>query len=376
MKRWSIAVLLCALAAASWALATPEVGSIDYAEGKISILRLGKTIADPNIGDPILSGDLVKTSSDGLLIIAMGKASGMSGIITVRARSTLYINLDKVKDQPRTKIDIIAGSIGSKVAKAAGVGGSMSVASSSAVMAVRGTEFEIYISVNMDDSSIDGGQAILVTCAEGSVALGDGRSEIEVPAGKAAEKRPGKALGYLPLGTSTIAEFGQRWVTGEISAFRADAPRALAAYAKRYDDLSVRFAKAYARFKASPIPKKWSDEDRAGTPINPLGERTLSEKKEMAGILLDIRKVLFMFERVYYRADELAALVSGSDMERIQIRRGLSAGDFIRKVQADRADLEAAVARYRYIVGLYAQRSPDGGVFAEDDGFFGSMGGY
>ncbi len=376
MKRWCFAMLLCALAAASWALATPEIGSVDYAEGAVSIVRMGKTLADPNIGDPVLAGDLVKTASDGLLIIAMGRASGMNGTITVRARSTLYIDLDKVKNQPRTKIDVIAGSIGSKVAKIAGSGGTMSIASSSAVMAVRGTEFEIFISINMDDSRPDGGQAVLVTCAEGSVSLGDGSSEIEVPAGKAAEKRPGEALGYLPIGTSSIGEFGQRWMTGEISAFRADAPRALAAYAKRYDELSTRFAKAYARFKASPIPRKWSDEDRAGTAIRPLDARTLREKKEMAGILLEIRKVLFMFERVYYRADQLSAIIDGTELEDIQIRKGLSAGDFIRKVQADRAELEASVARYRYIVALYAQRSPDGEVFAEDDGFFGSSGGF
>jgi len=376
MKRTGIAVLFAASALASWALATPQVGSIDYVEGTVSIGRSGKTISAPNIGDPIFSGDLVKTTSDGLLVIAMGKGSGMSGTITVRARSTLYLNLDKVKDQPRTKIDIITGSIGSKVAKLAGAGGTMSVASSSAVMAVRGTEFEIYISINMDDEKADGGQAVLVTCEEGAVAVSDGTSEISAPAGKVVEKRPGKGLRYMPVGVSSVREYGQRWVTDEISAFRADAPRTLGAYAKRYDELSARFVKAFARFKASSIPKRWADEDRTGAAVRPLDPKTMREKKEMAGILLEIRKVLFMFERVYCRADEISAAIAGTDLEKREIRKGLTAGEFLRKLAADRAELEDQVARYRYIAALYAARSPDGEAFSEDDDFFSSPDGF
>jgi hypothetical protein len=376
MKRLSFSLLMAACTMATWALATAEIGSIDYVEGSASINRMGKTIAYPNIGDPILSGDLIKTSSDGLLVIAMGKGSGMSGTITVRARSTLYIDLEKIKGQPRTKIDIITGSIGSKVSKIAGANGTMTVASSSAVMAVRGTEFEIYISINMNDSQADGGQAVLVTCTEGAVALNDGTSELSVPAGKVAEKRPGKSPSYIPVALSSIREYGKRWIADEIAAFRADAVRALSAYAQRYEDLSARFAKAYARFKASPIPKKWAEEDRTGAQIRPLDAATIREKKEIAAILLDIRKVLFMFERVYYRADEISSIIAGTNLENSLIRKGLTAGDFIKKVQAQRAELEDQVARYRYIVALYAQRSPDGGVFEEDDDFFDSGDGF
>jgi hypothetical protein len=376
MKRTGIAVILAATALAAWAVASPQVGSIDYVEGSVSIGRSGKTIAAPNIGDPVLSGDLVKTTGDGLLVIAMGKSSGMSGTITVRSRSTLYVSLDKAKDQPRTKIELITGSIGSKVAKLAGSGGTMSIASSSAVMAVRGTEFEIYVSINMDDDDPEGGQAVLVTCTEGKVAVDDGSGEFDAPAGKVVEKRPGQRMRYVPVAVSSVKQYGQRWIADEISAFRADAVRALAGYAKRYEALSAKFAEAYAKFKASPIPKKWADEDRAGARIRPLDPQTLRDKKDMAGILLQLRKVLFLFERVYYRADEISDAIAGTDLEKREIRSGVTAGDFLKRLDGERAELEAEVARYRYIVTLYAVRSPDGEAFAEDDDFFSSSDGF
>jgi hypothetical protein len=375
MKRLVIVALLAASAIAAAALSYPKVGSIDYAEGGVSISRNGKTISAPNIGDPILSGDLIKTQSDGLLIIAMDKNTGMGGKLTVKARSSLYVSLDEVKGEPRTRIQMLTGAIGSKVSKLAG-SPTVAVSTSSAVMAVRGTEYEVVVSINASDADGDSQQATLVTCTESKVAVSDGQDEVEVPAGKVLEKRPGERMRFIPVAVSSVKGFSQKWITDEISAFRADAPRALADYAKRYADLSAKFAAAYEPFQKSPTPKKWADEDRSGAKINPLDPEVLREKKEIAGYLLNIRKVLFLFERVYYRADELSDAIAGTENEKREIRAGLTAGDFIRQVQAERGRLAAQVARYRYIEDLYRQRSPDGDAFSADDSFFSSSDGF
>jgi hypothetical protein len=371
MKRLAIVVLLFASAAAAFALASAKVGSIDYAEGGVSLSRSGKTISAPNIGDPKLSGDLIKTQSDGLLVIAMDKNTGMGGKLTVKARSSLYINLDTVKGEPRTQIQVLTGAIGSKVNKLAG-SPTVNVTTSSAIMAVRGTEYEVVVSINADDSAGDSQQATLITCTESKVAVNDGQGEVEVPAGKVLEKRPGQQPRFLPVAVSSVKGFSQKWIADEIVAFNADAPRALAAYAARYSALSAQFAAAYEPFQKSPIPKKWADEDRTGAKVNALDPQVLRDKKEMAGYLLNIRKVLFMFERVYYRVDELTAAIAGTPNEKREIRPGVTAGDFLRSVAADRDKLEAQVARYRYIEELYKQRSPDGDAFNDDDDFFAS----
>jgi hypothetical protein len=375
MKRQVIVALLAASALAAAALSYPKVGSIDYAEGGVSISRSGKVLSAPNIGDPVLSGDLIKTQNDGLLVIAMDKNTGMGGKLTVKSRSSLYINLDTVKGEPRTQIQMLTGAIGSKVSKLAG-SPTVNVTTSSAVMAVRGTEFEVIVSINASDATGDSQQAMLVTCTESKVAVNDGSGEIEVPAGKVLEKRPGARPLFLPVALSSVKGYSQRWIKDEISAFKADAPRALGFYAKRYADLSAKFAAAYEPFQKSPTPKKWADEDRSGAKVNPLDPAVLREKKEIAAYLLNIRKVLFIFERVYYRADELSDAIAGTDAEKREIRPGQTAGDFIRTVLTERDRLAAQVARYRYIEDLYRQRSPEGEAFSEDDDFFSSPDGF
>jgi hypothetical protein len=162
----------------------------------------------------------------------------------------------------------------------------------------------------------------------------------------------------------------------EISAFRADAPRALAAYAKRYADLSAKFAAAYDPFQKSATPKKWAEEDRTQAKINPLDPTVLREKKEVAGYLLNLRKVLFIFERIYYRIDEISDLVAGTPDEKRLIRPGLTVGDFLASVRGERDKLAAEVARYRYIESLYQARNPDGDAFSSGDDFFSSSDGF
>jgi hypothetical protein len=375
MKRLFLAAMLVVTAVAVTALSAAKVGDIDYAEGGVSIGRGGRTISAPDIGDPVFSGDLIKTQSDGLLVIALDKNTGMSGKLNIKARSSLYINLDEFKGEPRTQIQILTGAIGSKVSKLAG-SPTVTVTSSSAVMAVRGTEFEVAVSINADDASPKAEQATLVTCSESEVSVSDGQEEVEVPAGKVLEKRPGERLRFIPVAVSSVKGFSDRWIADEIAAFKADAPRALGDYAKRYDHLSAEFEAAYDPFQKSPTPKKWADEDRAGTRIDPLDPTALRENKEIAGYLLNIRKVLFLFERVYYRLDEISDAIAGTADGKLEIRPGQTADDFIAAVRTDRDRLAAEVARFRYIEALYQARNPEGDVFSSDEGFFASPDGF
>ena len=302
MKRLFIGTVLAASALMSWALQSVELGRIDYIEGNVTINRVGRTISAPNIDDPLFSGDLIRTGIDGQVVVAMDKSTGMRGSVTINPRSTLYLRLDSLKGQPRTTIDFLTGSMRSKVSKIAGEP-RVDVMTESSVMSVRGTEYGVAVSVNDN---------VLVTCTDGMVVVSDGTDEVPIPAGHGLEKKPGEGLMLLPVAVSSIKDFSQRWMTEEIDAFKADAPRALADFAKRYQDLAAKFAEAYAPFQQSPTPRKWAEEDRSGVKIDPLDPSVLQEKKEIAGYLLNIRKVLFIFERVYYRVDQLSDIASGT----------------------------------------------------------------
>jgi hypothetical protein len=347
-------------AGASGKAAQPPFGVVDYIEGSASISRDGKTSLALDLGASLSPGDLLATQADGLVVISLDKSTGMKGNITVRSNTALYLKLETVKGDKRTTLDLLAGSVASKVKKLAGHP-SMRVTTNSAVAGVRGTEFEVSTSI---------GDAILVICSDGAVSCSDGSDTLPVQAGKALEKRPGEKLAYLPVSTSSIQQFRENWIAGQIDAFRADPIKALADYEKRYADLSSRFQTGFEPFQKSAILKKWMDEERQGIQPRILDPTVMREKREIASDLLALRKILFTYERIYYRMLEVEALVADTPLEKEELRPGYTAGEFIRRVRTEREGLARRVALFRFAEKLYAQRSdPDSALYG-DDGIF------
>ena len=347
-------------ASSSGKAAQPPFGVIDYIEGSASISRDGKTSLALDLGASLSPGDLLATQADGLVVISLDKSTGMKGNITVRSNTALYLKLETVKGDKRTTLDLLAGSVASKVKKLSGHP-SMRVTTNSAVAGVRGTEFEVSTSI---------GDAILVICSDGAVSCSDGSNTLPVQAGKALEKRPGEKLAYLPVSTSSIQQFRENWIAGQIEAFRADPIKALADYEKRYADLSSRFQTVFEPFQKSAILKKWMDEERQGIQPRILDPTVMREKREIASDLLALRKILFTYERIYYRMLEVEALVADTPLEKEELKPGYTAGEFIRRVRTEREGLARRVALFRFAEKLYAQRSdPDSSLYG-DDGIF------
>ncbi len=361
------ALLSIALAAAvqAFSLAATPFGTIDYVEGSSVVVRSGKTLGEANIGDEILPDDMIKTAADGLVVIALDKSTGMRGTLTIKAKSVAYIRLKPDASGPRSTIDLIAGQIGSKLAKISG-NPSLQVATDSVVMGVRGTEFAIATSVN---------GSVLVICTDGEVACTDGGDPVPVPAGKAIEKKGGERLRLVAVAISSAEQFEKRWFADEIEAFKANAPKALADFERRYTDLSAKFAVAFEPLQKSEILSKWIREDSAGLVPYPNDPATLKEKKAIMADIVATRKVLFIFERIYYRITQLDQIIMGTALERTEIRKGYTTGDFIRKVRAEAAGLEKRVFLFRYAEKLYELRNAGGvglpGMDSGDD-FFGS----
>lgn len=367
MKR--LAFLAAALAAGALAFAAQPVpfGTIDYVEGGATLVRSGKSMGEANIGDSVLPDDMIKTSGDGLVVIALDKSTGMRGTLTIKAKSVAYIRLKPDPAGPKSSIELVAGQLGSKLTKLGG-SPSLQVSTDAVVMGVRGTEFSIASSVN---------GSVLLVCTSGEVAATDGGDPVGVPAGKAIEKKAGTPMRFMPVAISSAEQFEKRWLTDEIEAFKADAPRALADYARRYAELFTRFGESFDPLQKSEILSKWIREDGAGLVPRPNDPTTLKEKKAIMGDILSVRKVLFIFERIYYRIIQLDPIVMGTPLERVEIRPGLTAGDFIRRVRTDAAALEKRVFLFRYAEKLYELRNAGGaglpGMGSGDD-FFDSDG--
>lgn len=346
------------------AQAVRPFGIIDYVEGSVTITRQGKQLGEANFGDEVLPNDLVQTSGDGLAIIALDSSTGMRGTLTIKARTNMYLRLQTEDSSPKSSLELLAGQMSAKVSRLSGTP-SMEVLTDSAVMGVRGTEFGFA-------SSPTG--SVMVYCTESSVTVTDsaGGQPLIVSAGKAAEKKAGERLRLLPVTISNAADFESRWFADDIEAFKANAVAALGNYARRYNQLFDEFNRIFEPFQKDDILTKWLREDAQGTtpPQNSAG--VLREKRAMIAHLMPLRRNLFIFERIYYRLDQLADIILGTSLERSRINPQQTAGEFLRKVRNDATVLGRRVALVRYAEVLYALRN--GGAMPTDfgsDGFFG-----
>jgi hypothetical protein len=364
MKRSILVMIGLSIVLSVFAQAQRPFGSIDYAEGTVSIVRAGKSLGDAYIGDDVMPDDMVRTGADGLVIISLDRSTGMRGTLTVKARSVVYLRLQPSDSGVRSTIELVSGQIGSKLARIAGTP-SLNVQTESVVMGVRGTAFDIATSVN---------GSVLILCTEGQVAAKDELTTYTVVAGQGVERKVGQRLRMIPVAITSPERFQQQWISDEIAAFKANAPRALADYERRYIDLMARFTAAFDPLQKSEVLSKWIREDVMGSRITPNDPAVMREKREMIGPIMDVRKILFIFERIYYRILELEGIIAGTSLERTVLRPGLTAADFLRHVKQDAPGLERRMFLFRYAERLYELRNTGGaGMFGQDaDAFFDS----
>lgn len=376
MKRiCSLIALGLVFVSLSLAQAARPFGSIEYIEGSVQLTRAGKTVSDPNFGDPVYPDDMLRTAADGLVIINLDRSTGMRGELTLRSATTIYLRLEAHASAPRSTIEVISGQIGSKLSRLAG-NPSLQVATETAVMGVRGTEFGFV-------SAATG--SVLVYCTEGSVSVTDGASatsqQLVINAGQAAEKKAEERLRLIPVRISDARDFERRWIADEIEAFKANAPRALADFAQRYERLSNEFSQAFEPFQRSEVLVKWLREDATGSTPPSNSPAVLREKRELIGQLNRLRANLFLFERIYYRINQLADHILGTSLEQTTLRPGLTAGEFLRRVRTEAPLLQRRVALVRYAEVLYTMRNEGRSPFSfgsddfgDNDDFFGSGG--
>jgi hypothetical protein len=356
MKRsttgWSmpgLAVLatLTALAAPP-AAAQSQIGSIAYLEEGVNIDRDSQTIPvrDVFIGMEVENYDLLHTDNTGYAEVELDAPQRGQTVVRVSPNTSFYFEMNRIGREEATTIGMITGSLSVKVARLSGRQ-SVEVATESALMGVRGTDFEVTIAPAGE---------ILVSAEQGRVSCidDDGRELFAAP-GTVVEKRPGELFREIPVAVSDLETFRRDWYADRLEAFKANALQATRSYAARYVKLKSRFDEAYEALQDNePILSKWYEEDRRGE----IGSRmdSLREKKQLIGELFELRKILYIFERVYLRLVELEDYYL-QGYGRGQIEPGLSAAAFFERLDRDRGQLGDRMGEIRYITKLYAKRN-------------------
>jgi hypothetical protein len=341
---------------AGFLAAGDEVGEISYMVSGATITRAGKTFK-ADFGAVVENYDSITTTGKGLVEVTMFPASGINGTIKVQPNSTLYIEISALQGGKKGTVELLSGSVSTTVKKLSPQS-KFEVRSQGSVMGVRGTQFDVSGSAAGD---------ILVTCSEGRVSCEDdsGNSLFAEP-GTVVERTAEGIFRDIPVRVSDIDKFRQNWDTEKIGAFKANANRAISDYAKRYIDLKTQFDQAYRLLLGQKsVLDKWYREDAR----NQVGStmETMKEKSALAAPLLNIKKVIFLFEPVYYRLLEL------SDLHRQGYGKG-SIGNtntttdaFFRRLSNESVELKERMANIRYILKLYAKRNAEGSL---TDDFF------
>ena len=359
-------MVVSAFTFAAWA--EQPIGSIDFADGPFTLTRNGTAVSGPSIGDDIYDQDLISTGTSGSVTIALAKATGMGGTIKVAPESSLYLEVDGPEGQQHSQVELISGGLSLKLKKLAG-SPTLAVATDTATMGVRGTEFEVTTSDNGD---------ILVTCTEGEVACTDesGSSVSAVP-GQTVEKQEGQRMQRRALAIAEYQKFKATWISNESAAFKRGAGRAAAAIAIRYLDLLSRFQSIHEELAANGTLRRWAEEEKTGT--SAAGPELDSQLAEVGPRLREARRVLGAMMRITVRVDALYRVLKEDRAAlRQPIRKGLSTEEFFNRFRAQRAEnfqrqvwLMHALKLYRSKLALAhrtAQQTGAGGAAAAPTG--------
>lgn len=344
-------------------------GIVEFSSGTVSFARNGKVTKTLKIGEKILFNDTLTTGSNGQITLALDKASGFSGKITMKSKTSFTIKLESLNKTSTTQLNMAAGSVGLKLTKLSG-SSQLQVKTESAVMGVRGTTFEVVTSPQGN---------VLVSCTEGKVecTLGESTSEDdffaeESEAQESAFAVPGVAIATVADGDEytedTARKFKkidfdiklsdklvERWNTEEITVFRTNAPRAMAYFAKRYASGLKDFNSLYDILKKDAVVAKWIKDAEKG--IKPNLQAAMSEKKAVDPYFFKLQKIMFFFEIDYLRLVQIQSYITGTANENADIGQSLKAGAFIKKMAEDGDALAEKLAFLKYAVKLYQDHS-------------------
>jgi hypothetical protein len=284
-----------------------------------------------------------------LVEVTLFPESGINGTIKVQPNSTLYIEISSLQGGKKASVELLSGTVSAAVKKLSPQS-KFEVRSQGSVMGVRGTEFEVITSAAGD---------ILVTCSEGRVSCEEGGNSLFAEPGTVVERTAEGIFHDISIRLSDLEKYRQTWNTEKIGAFKSNANRAIADYARRYIDLKTQFDQAYRNLLSQKtILDKWYREDSR----NQIGSTTdtMKEKSTLVGPLMNIKKVTFLFEPVYYRLLEL------EDLHRQGYGKGaiapnMTSDQFFLRLSNESVELRERMANIRYILKLYAKRN-EGGI--------------
>jgi hypothetical protein len=345
-------VFMCISTASGLAAPDQAAGIIVYMEGDAWIYRDGALVDEYlDIGFELQEFDLLETDEGSLVELDIALPNGRSVTAHIQENTAFYFDFGDVAGEKHTKLRLLSGSLGLKVQKLMSHE-KVSVATQSAVMGVRGTEFEVRVSKD---------RAVLITCPIGSVVCTDtdGGEALAEP-GSIVEKTPDVPLQAFAVGAEDITLYTEYWQHTRDEIFRASAGMFIRSYALRYRDLLPLFELAYVDLNGQRRPLSEFDAS-AGT-----GE-LMRLKMQISPSILKMRSVFPMFEHIFHALkvlEESHAIGLGHG----DIDRRMTTGAFFQDFNHNRERIQRQMSEVRYLFKLYVALSvaASDGMMVED----------
>jgi hypothetical protein len=326
-----------------------QVGNIQFLQGTIGIVRNGKTVAANQIGlgFAIYNLDQIRVSSQGRVEISFDPKTTLTGFLTLQSDTILTINLSALQGNKQTQLDLLTGSISLKVNKLIN-GSVLTIQSGNAVMAVRGTTFDVTISPAGD---------ILLSTEEGKVScMTPGGKEFfstkdNVVFGTWDDRWSNENVPF-----TTLAKFRQDWVANRLKDFRTAPIKTIRQFSNRYIIHVKEFNEAWlALLKNNDILIRWIKEDQAGNIGTDIALRKV-DIDTLQATIMQAKEALRALERARYRLLQIREFLSNKDLE-IALDDGKPVRIFFDRLGTEASQVSKRVDTMYYYLKLFEIRS-------------------
>ncbi|MCF6334958.1 MAG: FecR family protein [Spirochaetales bacterium] len=316
-------------------------GTITYIEGYVDLYRDGELLdwEMVDIGFEVKEFDLIETGDDGLVEIELKLPSGSGTSLTVSESTAFYFEMKEQGGKNQTAFQMMSGSISFKVQKLTGRDG-LNVQTESAVMGVRGTEFDVVYSP-------EGG--ILVLCNEGTVSVKDnqGREKYSRP-GSVIAKVPDSGLSSFSVSVDDLGLYRNYWVSSRDEVFRSGAEVFIKGYAKQFLLFEPKFNDAF-----NALMEEKSELERYGKePVEGSPGTLFKAKSQVSPGIIKMRSILPIFEMTFYRLKVLEKY-HDEGLGRGPIDNNLTSEKFFNDFKARKNNISRQLAEVRYLFKLY-----------------------
>lgn len=340
-------------------LASQSIGTVEYCEGRVSVIRDGKRIARVDMGFSVENLDQVCCEANSTVSLAFLPSSGITGTLTLSEKSSAIIRRDQLQTKTSNDIFLLGGEVSLKVKRLGGADSSIRVRTTTSVLGVRGTEFNA--------ATFYGNS--LVACREGEVycyAYSD-ITGIQGSALNGMSAVPGRMVAIPESGVIASADFPEgdyfeqwddlrnRWKSYHVEMISADPVVLLDRLASSWDTALDRVLRDAAQLRKNETASRWLESARRGGDAG-TRQAWVTERPQVMKDMLAMRPHLVLATIPWLRIQDLVTLVRKEDMDRT-LSDGQTVRAFIRQFDRNSQDFSAAMHLFYALEKQYMLRN-------------------